>query len=198
MGGWLGGEGSGVGGQGLPQWAPLAGGALVLGYLLLRSKGAGTAQPAAAKDPLSAAAQQLQSQNAQADAQRQNALANLAAADQGAKQQYDFGVSLISKGGNNPLIGCPGGGEARFVPNPGSPLGWSWECIPRSPHSGGFFGQLLSIGQTAFNDFLSFTRIGSPAVGTPPIAGGGPRAYPAQASGDTSGNYPPGYVQTSI
>ena len=185
-----------IAGHTLPKWAPLAGGALVLGYLLLRAKGASSGTAPAAKDPLSAAAQQLQQQNAQAAQQRANALANLTAADQGALQQYNFGQSLIAQHGNNPLIGCPGGGEARFVPNPGSPLGWSWECIPRSPRSGGFFGQLIGALQLGFNDFLSFTGAGR-GVGTPPIAGGG-KAYPAQTAGDTSGNYPPGYVQTSI
>src|SRR5229473_1532906 len=105
-----------VGGHSLPKWAPLAAGGLVLGFLLLRAKGA--SQPSAVSsrpsaDPLAAEAQQLAAQNLASQNQRQQALAGLTDAFTGANQQLTQGKSLIA----NKQVGCPGGGLPRLVPN---------------------------------------------------------------------------------
>lgn len=190
-------------GHQIPKWAPLAAGAAVLGFLVLRARSAGGASISPAADPLAGPAGQLQQQALQQRLQQQGALAGLQTQIAGAQQEYQAGFGFLTAGGtksNNPLVGCPGGGEARFVPNPGSPLGWSWECIPKSQSSGGFFGQLFGAAQTAFNDFIQVSKLGSSGgAATPPIAGGGSSGSSSpQRTGDTTGGYPPGYVPTTV
>ncbi len=185
-----------IAGHSLPKWAPLAAGGIVLGFLLLRAKGAGgtSALTAAAKpaaDPLAAEAQQLQLQNLAANNQRQQALAGLTDAFTGANQQLAQGKSLIA----NKQVGCPGGGLPRLVPNPGSWTGFSWECIAHQ--SGGSFLQTITgLANSALSIFGvvngGFPAAGSRPVGTPGINGN------ARTTGDTSGNYPPGYVPSSV
>jgi len=192
-------------GHGLPKWAPLAAGGLVVAFLVLRAKSATTAaspSTSPAADPLAAAAQQLQTAATQQQITQQGALSALATQVAGAQQQYQAGYGFLTAGGtkgNNPLVGCPGGGEARFVPNPGSPLGWSWECIPKSQSSGGFVAQLIGTAQQAFNDFLSVSSGGAvkpPAGGSSGGSSGG--SYTPKTTGDTTGGYPPGYVATTV